>query len=206
MPKLQYALFEVDSKSVSSSVLDNAISLDNDDMIEPGPRSTRVRTVTPTSGTVEGTLGPTTWIVRSPGTEDCIEVLLMRCPALRPGDRGSLVMDKETGSLFGHVIHYFAPARLALVMPAKLVAEHTRQVLDQRAEARTTPTPNLTTAPTPATTTTQQKWVPGLGIVRLLSRFPEMERLRSISAVTIPRLPENLPDGEIVLRGETDEH
>ncbi|KAH0494514.1 hypothetical protein TgHK011_001131 [Trichoderma gracile] len=195
-PKLQYALFEVDSKSVSPSVLDNAISLDNDDMIEPGPRSTRVITVTPTSGTVEGTLGSTTWIIRPPGTEDCIEVLLMRCPALRSGDRGSLVVDKETGRLFGHIIHYFAPAGLALVMPAKFVAEHARQVLDQRAEARTTPAPTTTTT----TTTTQQKWVSGLGIVRLLSRFSEMERLRSISAVTIPRSPENLPHGEIVLR------
>ncbi|ETS06755.1 hypothetical protein M419DRAFT_69090, partial [Trichoderma reesei RUT C-30] len=130
--KLLFALFWVTPEMLSPSLIDNAISFDSDDGIEPGPRLTTVRAVTPTSGTVEGALEHTTWIVRPPDTRDCVEVLLMRCPPLRPGDRGSLVVDKTTGRLFGHVIHYHAPNHLALVMPAKLVADHARRVLDQR--------------------------------------------------------------------------
>ncbi|KAL7821248.1 hypothetical protein V8C44DRAFT_313983 [Trichoderma aethiopicum] len=200
-PELQYALFLMNPTSVHCRIARNFISIDDDNQIEPGPRTTTVKAVTPTSGIVEGTLWPTTWIVRLPETKDCVEVFLVNFPSLRPADRGSFVTDERTGRLFGHIIHYYAPSQMALVMPAKLVAEHARRVLDQQAIHDMCPTPPHSSAPIPMRM--KLKRVPGLGIVRLLSRFRGLGPLGSIAAVTIPKLPENLPNGEVRLRYDT---
>ncbi|PTB79023.1 hypothetical protein M440DRAFT_1308871, partial [Trichoderma longibrachiatum ATCC 18648] len=201
-PELQYALFLMVPTSVHCRSAGNFISIDDDNQIEPDPRTTTVIAVTPTSGIVEGTLWPTTWIVRGPETKDCVEVFLVTFPSLRPADRGSFVTDEQTGRLFGDIIHYFAPSQTALVMPAKLVAEHARRVLDQRAiHGACSSLPPLS-APTPMRM--QLKRVPGLGIVRLLSRFRGLGPLGSIAAVTIPKLPENLPNEEVRLRYDTE--
>ncbi|KAL7963792.1 hypothetical protein V8C34DRAFT_310615 [Trichoderma compactum] len=131
--ELDYALFEVDMNSPSESLLNNAISLTDLDKIESGPRNTDVKTVASNGRAVHGLMSEDTLTVRLPHSKEFTEVYTARFfGSLGPGDCGGWVRDKVTGRLFGHVFAGNLSNGLTAVMPAKLVFEHARALLDQQ--------------------------------------------------------------------------
>ncbi|QYT01593.1 hypothetical protein H0G86_008624 [Trichoderma simmonsii] len=131
--ELDYALFEVDMKSPSGSLLNNAISLTDLDKIESGPRNTAVKTVSSNGRVVHGLMSEDTLPVRLPHSKEFTEVYTARFfGSLGPGDCGGWVRDKVTGRLFGHVFAGNLSNGLTAIMPAKLVFEHARALLDQQ--------------------------------------------------------------------------
>lgn len=131
--ELDYALFELDVNSPSQSLLKNAISLTDLDKIEPGPRNTAVKTVASNGRVVHGLMSEDTLPVRLPHSKEFTEVYTARFfGSLGPGDCGGWVRDKVTGRLFGHVFAGNLSNGLTAIMPAKLVFEHARALLDQQ--------------------------------------------------------------------------
>ncbi|KAL5083223.1 hypothetical protein Trisim1_001842 [Trichoderma cf. simile WF8] len=131
--ELDYALFELDVNSPSRSLLKNAISLTDLDKIESGPRNTAVKTVASNGRVVHGLMSEDTLPVRLPHSKDFTEVYTARFfGSLGPGDCGGWVRDKVTGRLFGHVFAGNLSNGLTAIMPAKLVFEHARGLLDQQ--------------------------------------------------------------------------
>ncbi|KAL7912595.1 hypothetical protein GGI35DRAFT_440665 [Trichoderma velutinum] len=131
--ELDYALFEVVMNSPSESLLNDAISLTDLDKIESGPRKAAVRTVASNGRVVHGLVSEDTLTVRLPHSKEFIEVYTARFfGSLGPGDCGSWVRDKATGRLFGHVFAGNLSNGLTAIMPAKLVFENARALLDQQ--------------------------------------------------------------------------
>ncbi|KAL6812786.1 hypothetical protein V8C40DRAFT_257178, partial [Trichoderma camerunense] len=131
--ELDYALFELDVNSPSQSLLKNAISLTDVDKIESGPRNTAVKTVASNGRVVHGLMSEDTLPVRLPHSKEFTEVYTARFfGSLGPGDCGGWVRDKVTGRLFGHVFAGNLSNGLTAIMPAKLVFENARALLDQQ--------------------------------------------------------------------------
>ncbi|KAL7783695.1 hypothetical protein V8C43DRAFT_309338 [Trichoderma afarasin] len=131
--ELDYALFEVDMNSPSESLLNSAISLTDLDKIESGPRNTAVKTVASNGRVVHGLMSEDALSIRLPHSKEFVEVYTARFfGSLGPGDCGSWVRDKATGRLFGHVFAGNLSNGLTAIMPAKLVFENARTMLDQQ--------------------------------------------------------------------------
>ncbi|KAH8909321.1 hypothetical protein BR93DRAFT_863901, partial [Coniochaeta sp. PMI_546] len=124
---MDFALVELDStfKSALSTegqaALSRAMPLENyREHIEEAPRDAAIRTITPTGGTIAGTLSGAPSFIRLPVRKVFQEVYVGKLNRpLVPGDCGSWIRDAVTGKLYGHVIAGSPTSGLILVIPAR---------------------------------------------------------------------------------------
>lgn len=120
--ELDYALVELGSGVDSAAMHEHAIPLDDASRIESGPRDAAVVTTTPDGRIVRGALSSSPYHVRLPGRKNFIGAYAVRFSRpLNPGDCGSLVIDVDTGRVFGHVFAGSPTDGLTAIMPASLV-------------------------------------------------------------------------------------
>ncbi|KAL7937293.1 hypothetical protein V8C35DRAFT_292119, partial [Trichoderma chlorosporum] len=136
--RLDYALIEVNWAVPSPLVYESSISLDDFGQIEPAPRKTSVQTTNSKGAAVQGDLSEYTLSVRLPQSKEFIEAYTANFfGSLGPGDCGGWVRDELTGGLFGHVFAGNLSSGLAAIMPARLVFDHARALLNQKAQSET---------------------------------------------------------------------
>lgn len=129
-----YALVEVDTGAVDLTMLgDTAVHLEDPPGIEANLSSNRVEVDTPGCGTVTGTLETVPRYVRLPGTRSFSKVYSAEFEQpLRRGDCGAWVRDAATGRFLGHIFAGTCTGNVGAIMPASVVLEDAKSILEAR--------------------------------------------------------------------------
>jgi hypothetical protein len=89
------------------------------------PEDTQVTAITTSNGRIEGSLSGTPSFIRLPHATRFQEVWTVHFDGqLALGDSGSLVVDANTGRIFGHIVAGGLSSGVAYIMPAFKVIEH----------------------------------------------------------------------------------